>query len=75
MKTGEDASDTACDTSATDAFDFGFWYCDLLPLPEPKIYEGNNTNCAFLLVCKCHNKFCSYTHFRLNFDSAMKRFN
>jgi hypothetical protein len=23
------------------------------------IYEGNN-NCAFLLVCKCHNKFCSY---------------
>jgi hypothetical protein len=36
MKTGkEDASDTACDTSATD--DFGFWYCDLLPLPEPNL--------------------------------------
>ncbi len=27
----EDASDTACDTSASDAFDFGFWYCDLVP--------------------------------------------
>lgn len=26
----EEASDTACDTSALDAFDFGFWYCDLL---------------------------------------------
>ncbi|MBE0392917.1 diphthine--ammonia ligase [Flavobacterium sp. PL002] len=26
----EDSSDTACDTSATDAFDYGFWYCDLL---------------------------------------------
>jgi uncharacterized protein (TIGR00290 family) len=26
----EEASDTACDTSASDAFDFGFWYCDLL---------------------------------------------
>ncbi|NRS87577.1 uncharacterized protein (TIGR00290 family) [Flavobacterium sp. 7E] len=25
-----DSSDTACDTSATDAFDYGFWYCDLL---------------------------------------------
>jgi uncharacterized protein (TIGR00290 family) len=27
----KDSSDTACDTSATDAFDFGFWYCDLIP--------------------------------------------
>lgn len=27
----ENSSNTACDTSATDAFDFGFWYCDLLP--------------------------------------------
>ncbi|QSB25216.1 diphthine--ammonia ligase [Flavobacterium sp. CLA17] len=27
----EASSDTACDTSATDAFDFGFWYCDLIP--------------------------------------------
>jgi uncharacterized protein (TIGR00290 family) len=27
----EDASNTACDTNATDAFDFGFWYCDLIP--------------------------------------------
>ena len=26
-----ESSDTACDTSATDAFDFGFWYCDLIP--------------------------------------------
>lgn len=26
-----DSSDTACDTSANDAFDFGFWYCDLIP--------------------------------------------
>lgn len=26
----EDSSDTACDTSASDAFDFGFWYCDLV---------------------------------------------
>lgn len=26
----EDSSDTACDTSASDAFDYGFWYCDLI---------------------------------------------
>jgi uncharacterized protein (TIGR00290 family) len=26
----EDISDNACDTNATDAFDFGFWYCDLV---------------------------------------------
>jgi uncharacterized protein (TIGR00290 family) len=26
----EDSSETACHTSASDAFDFGFWYCDLL---------------------------------------------
>jgi uncharacterized protein (TIGR00290 family) len=26
----EDSSNTACDTSATDAFDYGFWYCDLI---------------------------------------------
>ncbi|TRX37498.1 Dph6-related ATP pyrophosphatase [Flavobacterium restrictum] len=26
----EDSSDTACDTSAPDAFDYGFWYCDLI---------------------------------------------
>lgn len=25
-----DASDTACDTSSSDAFDYGFWYCDLV---------------------------------------------
>jgi uncharacterized protein (TIGR00290 family) len=25
----EDSSDTACDTSASDVFDYGFWYCDL----------------------------------------------
>ncbi|TDW51552.1 uncharacterized protein (TIGR00290 family) [Flavobacterium sp. 270] len=24
------SSNTACDTSASDAFDFGFWYCDLI---------------------------------------------
>ena len=27
----QDSSDTACDTSASDAFDYGFWYCDLIP--------------------------------------------
>ncbi|WP_166925091.1 Dph6-related ATP pyrophosphatase [Flavobacterium poyangense] len=27
----ENTSNTACDTNATDAFDFGFWYCDLIP--------------------------------------------
>lgn len=27
----EDSLDTACDTSASDAFDYGFWYCDLIP--------------------------------------------
>jgi uncharacterized protein (TIGR00290 family) len=26
----EDSSNTACDTSASDAFDYGFWYCDLI---------------------------------------------
>jgi len=26
----ENSSDTACDTSASDAFDYGFWYCDLI---------------------------------------------
>ncbi len=26
----EDSSDTACDTSSSDAFDYGFWYCDLV---------------------------------------------
>jgi len=26
----DDSSDTACDTSASDAFDYGFWYCDLI---------------------------------------------
>jgi uncharacterized protein (TIGR00290 family) len=26
----EDSSNAACDTSASDAFDFGFWYCDLV---------------------------------------------
>jgi len=26
----DDSSDTACDTSTSDAFDYGFWYCDLL---------------------------------------------
>jgi len=25
----EDSSNTACDTNSTDAFDYGFWYCDL----------------------------------------------
>ena len=28
----EDSSDTASDTSASDAFDFGFWYCDLVSI-------------------------------------------
>ncbi|MDR6763578.1 uncharacterized protein (TIGR00290 family) [Flavobacterium sp. 2755] len=26
----QDSSDKACDTNATDALDFGFWYCDLI---------------------------------------------
>lgn len=26
----ENSSDTACDTIASDAFDYGFWYCDLI---------------------------------------------
>ncbi|HLF51474.1 diphthine--ammonia ligase [Flavobacterium sp.] len=26
----EESSNTACDTNATDAFDYGFWYCDLV---------------------------------------------
>jgi len=27
----EDSSNTACDTNDETAFDFGFWYCDLIP--------------------------------------------
>jgi len=27
----ENSSDTACDTNTSDAFDYGFWYCDLIP--------------------------------------------
>ena len=30
-KPKQEASNTACDTSSSDAFDFGFWYCDLIP--------------------------------------------
>ncbi len=26
----QESSDTACDTSSSDAFDYGFWYCDLI---------------------------------------------
>ena len=26
----EDSSNSACDTNTSDAFDFGFWYCDLV---------------------------------------------
>jgi uncharacterized protein (TIGR00290 family) len=29
-KPKQESSNTACDTSATDAYDFGFWYCDLV---------------------------------------------
>lgn len=29
-KPEEDSSNKSCDSAATDAFDFGFWYCDLL---------------------------------------------
>jgi uncharacterized protein (TIGR00290 family) len=29
-KPKEESSNTACDTSASDAFDYGFWYCDLI---------------------------------------------
>jgi uncharacterized protein (TIGR00290 family) len=28
----EDSSDTACDSSAPDVFDYGFWYCDLVEI-------------------------------------------
>ncbi len=27
----EDSSNTACDTNTNDPYDFGFWYCDLVP--------------------------------------------
>ncbi|MCK8142599.1 diphthine--ammonia ligase [Flavobacterium sp. I-SCBP12n] len=27
----QDSSNTACDTNKSDAFDYGFWYCDLIP--------------------------------------------
>ena len=30
-KPKQEASNTACDTNSSDAFDFGFWYCDLIP--------------------------------------------
>ena len=30
-KPKQESSNTACDTSNSDAFDFGFWYCDLIP--------------------------------------------
>jgi uncharacterized protein (TIGR00290 family) len=31
-KPAASTTNTACDTDATDAYDFGFYYCDLLPL-------------------------------------------
>lgn len=30
-KPKQDSSNTACDTDDTTAYDFGFWYCDLVP--------------------------------------------
>ena len=30
-KPKQDSSNTACDTNDTSAFDFGFWYCDIIP--------------------------------------------
>ena len=30
-KPAQDSSNTACDTDDTTAYDFGFWYCDLVP--------------------------------------------
>lgn len=30
-KPKEDSSNTACDTDASTAYDYGFWYCDLIP--------------------------------------------
>jgi uncharacterized protein (TIGR00290 family) len=27
----KDTSNTACDTATSDVFDYGFWYCDLIP--------------------------------------------
>jgi diphthamide synthase (EF-2-diphthine--ammonia ligase) len=29
-KTKEDSSNTVCESDATDVFDYGFWYCDLV---------------------------------------------
>ena len=29
----QNTSNTGCDTDAGDAFDYGFWYCDLIPKP------------------------------------------
>lgn len=30
-KPKQESTNTACDTNSSDAFDFGFWYCDLMP--------------------------------------------
>lgn len=30
-KRKQKSSNTACDSDATDAYDYGFWYCDLIP--------------------------------------------
>lgn len=30
-KPKEESSGTACDTNTSEAFDYGFWYCDLIP--------------------------------------------
>lgn len=30
-KPKQESTNTACDTSSSDAFDYGFWYCDLIP--------------------------------------------
>jgi hypothetical protein len=29
-KNKEDSSNTVCESDATDVFDYGFWYCDLV---------------------------------------------
>lgn len=31
-KPKQEASNDACDNNASDAFDYGFWYCDLIPV-------------------------------------------
>jgi hypothetical protein len=42
-KPKESSSNTACDTDTSDAFDFGFWYCDLIENNGSHKYEVQET--------------------------------